>query len=151
MGDRYETYSMADATFYDAMHSEASAGASFPIAARPLPDGWECAEQDDWLTVRTDAPLPAQGWKIHASATPGSAETVLETIWDHCLERGIQFKFLRSPNALVARLSKYAPRGSAGKLVTVYPADDDACRRILEELGAALEGVPNPVILSDLR
>lgn len=151
MVDRYETYSMADPTFYDAMHSETSAGASFAIADRPLPEGWECAEQDDWLTVRSDEPLPAQGWKIHASAAPDSAERVLEAVWDYCVERGIQFKFLRSPAALTARLSKYAPRGSSGKLVTVYPPDQDACRRILEELGDELKGTANPYILSDLR
>ncbi|WP_100444238.1 class III lanthionine synthetase LanKC [Glycomyces xiaoerkulensis] len=151
MGDHYEKYSMADRTFYDAMHSATSAGPSFAIAERPLPDGWECAEQDDWITVRSHRPLPSQGWKIHASAAAHSAERVLETVWNYCVDHGVQFKFLRSPNALTARLSKYAPRDSSGKLATVYPPDEDACERILHELGALLEGVPGPYILSDLR
>ncbi|GAB3660322.1 class III lanthionine synthetase LanKC [Glycomyces tarimensis] len=151
MGDRYETYSMADPTFYDAMHSERSAGAPFDVASRPLPAGWERSEQDDWLTIRSGAPLPEQGWKIHASAAPESADKVLETTWDYCLAAGVQFKFLRSPAALTARLSKYAPRSSAGKLITIYPADDAECERILNELGALLEGVSGPYILSDLR
>ncbi|GAB3223760.1 class III lanthionine synthetase LanKC [Glycomyces halotolerans] len=151
MGDHYEKYSMADRTFYDAMHSVSSAGRSFAIAERPVPDGWVRAEQDDWITLRTGRPLPAQGWKIHASAAAQSAERVLETAWDYCLEHGAQFKFLRSPNALTSRLSKYAARDSSGKLVTIYPTDEDDCERILNELGALLEGVPNPYILSDLR
>src|SRR5205823_6142768 len=63
----------------------------------------------------------------------------------------IEFKYLRSPAALTARVSKYAPRGFSGKLVTVYPMDDAMCEQILTELGAVLDGVPNPYILSDLR
>lgn len=152
MGDRYEAFCMADPSFYDAMHSEATAGASYAVAARPLPEGWRCSAKDDWLTVRRDeAPLPLQGWKIHASATLDAAERVLEAVWDYCVPRGIQFKFLRSPGAFRARVSKYAPRGFSGKLVTVYPGDDAECERILTELGAELEGVPGPYILSDLR
>ncbi|GAA2309633.1 class III lanthionine synthetase LanKC [Glycomyces scopariae] len=152
MGDRYEAFCMADPSFYDAMHSEATAGASFAVAGRDLPEAWRCTAKDDWLTVRREgAVLPLQGWKIHASASLDGAERVLEAVWDYCVPRGIQFKFLRSPGAFRARVSKYAPRGFSGKLVTVYPADDAECERILTELGAELDGAPGPYILSDLR
>ncbi|SDD04589.1 Serine/threonine protein kinase [Glycomyces harbinensis] len=143
---------MADPSFYDAMHSEATAGASFAVAGRELPEGWRCSEKDDWLTVRrNDVALPLQGWKIHSSATLDGAEEVLAAVWEYCVPRGIQFKFLRSPSAFMARVSKYAPRGFSGKLVTIYPADDAECERILTELGAELEGAAGPYILSDLR
>jgi hypothetical protein len=152
MDGRYEAFIMADRTFYDAMHSKKAAGESFPIAGRALPDGWRSYEQDDWIVIDpATGGLPGQGWKIHASATPDSAGRVLEAVWDYCVPRGIEFKFLRSPAALTARLSKYAPRGYSGKLVTIYPVDDAMCERILTELGQELEGVPNPYILSDLR
>ncbi|MGY0235111.1 class III lanthionine synthetase LanKC [Longispora urticae] len=152
MAQRYEDYCMADRTFYDAIGSAATAGQSFATAARPLPDGWARAEQDDWLVFRRPAdPLPAQGWKIHASATRENADRVLDAVWEHCVPRGIGFKFLRSPDALSARVSKNAPRGHSGKLVTIYPADDAACEAILTELGAVLDGEPNPAILTDLR
>ncbi|WP_018348543.1 class III lanthionine synthetase LanKC [Longispora albida] len=153
MDDRYEAFSMADPSFYDAMHSEATAGSSFPVADRALPDGWYRHEQDDWLVFRPQRGrrLPEQGWKIHASAALGSADQVLDAVWDYCVPRGIGFKFLRSAGALTARLSKYAPRGFSGKLVTIYPADDAGCETILTELGRILDGVPNPYILTDLR
>ncbi|MBG6135218.1 hypothetical protein IW245_001412 [Longispora fulva] len=143
---------MADRTFYDALHSAATAGQSFATADRPLPAGWSRAEQDDWLVFRRpDAALPPQGWKIHASATRDNADRILDAVWDYCVPRGIGFKFLRSRAALTARVSKYAPRGHSGKLVTLYPADDAACETILTELGALLDGEPNPTILTDLR
>ncbi|HEU4427062.1 MAG TPA: class III lanthionine synthetase LanKC [Pilimelia sp.] len=152
MDDRYEAFAMADPVFYDALHSERTAGASFPTAARPLPDGWHRGEQDDWLVFGCHTTeLPAQGWKIHVSACPHNAERILDAVWDYCVPRGIDFKFLRSPAALTARVSKYAPRGYSGKLVTIYPADDSACETILRELGEALDGEPSPYILSDLR
>jgi hypothetical protein len=94
---------------------------------------------------------PLQGWKIHASATMDNADSVLDTVWEYCVARGISFKFLRSPSALLARVSKYAPRGYAGKLVTIYPASDEACEKILTELGEQLDGEQSPYILSDLR
>ncbi|MGH3877966.1 MAG: class III lanthionine synthetase LanKC [Actinophytocola sp.] len=153
MDQEYQQFCMADPAFYDAMYSEQTAGASFATASRPLPDGWSLHEQDDWFVVdpARRRPLPAQGWKIHASAAVDNADRVLDAIWDYCVERGIQFKFLRSQSALTARVSKYAPRGYSGKLVTVYPEDDAACERILTELGERLDGEASPYILSDLR
>ena len=60
--------------------------------------------------------LPLQGWKIHAAACMDNAPRILDAVWDYCVPRGINFKFLRSPSALVSRVSKYAPRGYSGKL-----------------------------------
>jgi hypothetical protein len=152
MDKGYEAYCMVNPAFYDAMHSENTAGVSFTTAARPLSDGWNRHEQDDWFVFRTGRTvLPPQGWKIHVSACLDNAERILEAVWDYCVPRGIDFKFLRSPAALLARVSKYAPRGYSGKLVAIYPADDAACETVLRELGEILDGEPNPYILSDLR
>ncbi|NUP49666.1 MAG: protein kinase/lanthionine synthetase C family protein [Catenulispora sp.] len=117
-----------------------------------MPAGWRRYAQDDWTVVETvPNELPAQGWKIHASAALKSADEVLDIVFEYCVPRRIPFKFLQSPAALMARLSKYAPRGFSGKFVTIYPADDAACETILAELGELLDGQPNPYILSDLR
>nr|WP_042186270.1 class III lanthionine synthetase LanKC [Kibdelosporangium sp. MJ126-NF4]CEL17172.1 Lanthionine biosynthesis protein LanL [Kibdelosporangium sp. MJ126-NF4]CTQ91598.1 Lanthionine biosynthesis protein LanL [Kibdelosporangium sp. MJ126-NF4] len=152
MNEEYEPYCMADPSFYDAMHSEQTAGESFTTARRPLPDGWTRHEQDDWFVLDPGTrDIPLQGWKIHASATTDNAERVIDGIFDYCVPRGIQFKFLRSRSALISRLSKYAPRGFSGKLVTIYPQDDVQCEQILTELGERLDGEPSPYILSDLR
>ena len=148
----YENYTFADQTFYDAMYSTQTAGESFSIAERELPAGWKLKDQDDWLVIDSGpTALPAQGWKIHASATMDNADRILAAVWDYCVPRGIKFKFLRSPGALMARLSKYAPRGNSGKLVTIYPASDAVCETILTELGKELDGAESSYILTDLR
>lgn len=153
MDQDYQPFCMADPSFYDAMHSEDTAGESFATASRALPDGWTLHAQDDWFVVdpRVRQDIPLQGWKIHASAATDNADRVLDTVWEYCVARGISFKFLRSSSALLARVAKYAPRGYAGKLVTIYPENDEACERILTELGEQLDGEPSPYILSDLR
>jgi serine/threonine protein kinase len=153
MEQDYQPFCMADPSFYDAMHSERTAGESFRTASRELPAGWMLRPQDDWFVVdpAQRQELPMQGWKIHASATADNAERVLDTIWDYCVPRGISFKFLRSASALLARVSKYAPRGGSGKLVTIYPENDAACATILTELGGLLDGEESPYILTDLR
>jgi serine/threonine protein kinase len=47
--------------------------------------------------------------------------------------------------------SKAAFRGSSGKLVTIYPMDQDQLELALKELDVILAGVKGPYILSDLR
>ena len=117
-----------------------------------FPAGWRLRAHDDWLIAgRQDVVLPRQGWKIHSSGCPDNAERIVSRIWDYCVDRGISFKFLRSPQVLFMRNSKYSPRASSGKLATIYPGDEDALRTVLTELGATLAGEPGPYILSDLR
>ncbi|MBV9161878.1 MAG: class III lanthionine synthetase LanKC [Pseudonocardiales bacterium] len=152
MDKAYEAYCVPDSPFYDTMSSEQTAGASFRTAERPLPDGWRRYEQDDWFVIDPNrSGMPVQGWKIHASAAMDNAERILDAVWDYCVPRSIEFKFLRSPSALLQRVFKYAPRGYSGKLVTIYPIDDAECETILRELGELLDGEPSPYILSDLR
>ncbi|HEV2787205.1 MAG TPA: class III lanthionine synthetase LanKC, partial [Solirubrobacteraceae bacterium] len=76
---------------------------------------------------------------------------VLDAVWDYCTARAIAFKFIRSADLLFMRNAKYAPRGASGKLVTIYPADEQQREVILTELGARLDGLSGPYILSDLR
>jgi len=145
-------YCLTDPVFYDAHMLEVADEHDFELAQRPVPGGWQRNESGDWLVYTPqDAVLPAQGWKIHASACKDSAEEILTAIWEYCLARRIPFKFIRSQELFFLRNVKYAPRGSSGKFVTIYPADDTQLALILNELGAALDGLPGPYILSDLR
>jgi tRNA A-37 threonylcarbamoyl transferase component Bud32 len=149
---RYETFCLAGPLFYDSPNSSPAARRNFAAAARPLPEGWHQASLGEWqVQVPPGDPIPAQGWKIHVSATRDNAENVLGKLFDHCVPREISFKFLRGPLALHIRNSKYAPRGSSGKLAAIYPMDDDCCERILTDLDGLIGGEPGPYILSDLR
>jgi tRNA A-37 threonylcarbamoyl transferase component Bud32 len=152
MDKRYEAYCLADPLFYDHPSAREDLAPAYPHVHRPAPAGWSATAGGDWWhLVPDDHPLPEQGWKIHVSATPAAAPAVLETVWNHCVEAGTAFKFLRSPALLLLRNSKYADRASSGKFATLYPLDDADLERTLKQLGDALAGSPGPYILSDLR
>jgi Protein kinase domain len=149
---RYESFCLAGPLFYDSPNRSPAARQDFAAVVRPLPEGWHRVCLGEWqVQVPPGDPIPAQGWKIHVSATRGNAEKVLGHLFDYCVPRNISFKFLRGPLALHIRNSKYAPRGSSGKLAAIYPMDEASCERILAELDGLIGGEPGPYVLSDLR
>src|SRR5437879_5497694 len=103
MDKRYEVYALADRYFYETPDRLSAGGPStapsYETALREVPEGWRAARIGDWLTltpVDRDGgalPGPAQGWKIHASATRANAEKIAATVWDYCVPRLIPFKF----------------------------------------------------------
>lgn len=152
MNERYEAYCLADPVFYDSPARAQGGDVDFAAARRPIPSGWKRSELDDWLVLRPEGVrLPPQGWKIHASACLDNAQEIIAAVWDYCLPRRIPFKFVRNERLLFIRNDKYADRGSSGKLITIYPTDDDQFETVLTELGAVLDGRPAPYVLSDLR
>ncbi|CAG6392706.1 class III lanthionine synthetase LanKC [Streptomyces cocklensis] len=172
MDNRYEIFCLADRYFYESLDrlpgaSRDDSGApsgqrsaplveNFETAQRDVPAGWRTVRTGDWLHLdptpgsgQEDRPL--QGWKVHASAGLGNADKVAAKVWDHCVPRGIPFKFVPSPQLLHLRNSKYAGRDTSGKFVTIYPRDESQLHAVLEELGELLDGEPGPYILTDLR
>lgn len=150
MNKGYAAFCDSDRWFYDAPYRRV--GESYAAALAPVPPGWRSHRSGDWLALRpVGAELPAQGWKIHVSATLDNAESVLTTVYEYCTARGIAFKFIPSRYLLHLRNAKYADRAASGKFITVYPADEQQCGRIAEDLDASLAGAAGPYILSDLR
>ncbi|MFD3698405.1 class III lanthionine synthetase LanKC [Streptomyces sp. NPDC058646] len=150
MNKGYAAFCDADRWFYDAPYRRAEV--EYPSALAPVPAGWRSHRSGDWLALRpVDAELPAQGWKIHISACLDNAESVLQRVYDYCVERRIAFKFVPGRYLLHLRNAKYADRAASGKFITVYPADEERCGRIAGDLDALLAGEPGPYVLSDLR
>ncbi|WP_410664451.1 class III lanthionine synthetase LanKC [Amycolatopsis sp. lyj-84] len=152
MDVRYEAYCFADPLFFDEQRETGDAADDF-ASLLPAPEsGWRTGVRGVWRMMHPLARnLPLQGWKIHVSAGLGNAERVLVKVHEHCLEHNLSYKHLRSRSTLLARNSKYAPRDGSGKLLTLYPADNNELERVLVELSAKLDGEPGAYILSDLR
>ncbi|MHA7956168.1 class III lanthionine synthetase LanKC [Streptomyces sp. L500] len=164
MEKRYEVYCLADRHFYeipDRLSRPASGAgggrvedALFETARRPVPEGWASGRNGDWLHLAplgADGRQPAQGWKIHVSATADGADKTAADVWDYCVPRGVPFKFVPAPHLLHLRNNKYAPRDGSGKFVTIYPADEEGLHTVLTDLEGILGGRPGPYILTDLR
>lgn len=144
-----DAYCTPHSDFFD-HPGRSDSGGRFEPAATP-PPGWRRVDDDSWLYHVAPTPMPDQGWKIHAAATPGNAQYVLDTCAEYAFERGVSFKHLRSPALLRVLNGKLANRASSGKFVTFYPADEDELFATLDELGGRLDGTPAPYVLNDLR
>lgn len=149
----YDTFCLADPDFYDTPAQSANRrdNAEFAHTLGPVPDGWQRSAKDNWVTLRPSGiALAEQGWKIHVSACPDNAGSILDRVWDYCVANRITFKFLGSEWLVRTANFKYAPRGSSGKFITAYPPPD-RLGPTLNELNALVGGEPGPYILSDLR
>ncbi|MEU8350501.1 MULTISPECIES: class IV lanthionine synthetase LanL [unclassified Streptomyces] len=114
--------------------------------------GWDHSLDDMWCHVLPPGHYSRpQGWKIHLSATPSSAASVLRNAARVLLERGVAFKFAKGVAQLRQLLSVRCNRGSGGKFITVYPEDDRQFAELVDELHRATEGMTGPKILSDRR
>ncbi|SFS65868.1 class III lanthionine synthetase LanKC [Saccharopolyspora flava] len=152
MREDLELYSLADTLFYEAPSRWDTAESTFELTGGEVPEGWVRGGNSDWCMFRpADVELPAQGWKVHISATPEGSSRVLEQVSRYCFEAGVAFKFLRTRRLVTAYSLKYAPRSASGKLLTLYPVDDAQLETAVKALSEALDGERGPYVLTDLR
>lgn len=143
---------MLDRAFFEDPGHEPDGRDRFPLADARLPSGWQWRESGIWVQCSpAGRQLPEQGWKIHVSAAYGEYEEIVGLTAEYCFAHDVHFKFLRGPATALQQNAKYAPRGSSGKLLTVYPVDEAELAKVLDELGTVLKGRRGPYILSDLR
>ncbi|MFJ9455977.1 class IV lanthionine synthetase LanL [Kitasatospora sp. NPDC101447] len=139
---------------------EPHAGGSWPETTRAALAGaggrggdgdWDVTVGGFWCTARPSAssPPPEQGWKLHVSAASMAGEEVLSAVVRILAADPCSFKFAAAQERLSELNSRNSDRGSAGKFITVYPADDAQFQRLAAELDRATAGLPGPVVLSD--
>jgi hypothetical protein len=120
------------------------------VLARAAAGEWAVGGDGFWCRVTPPGHnRRAQGWKLHVSATQLSAPVVLSRAAEVLVRAGCAFKFTRGLDELGELLSASVHRGSGGKFLTAYPADDDRLRRLAVELDRVTDGLPGPVVLSD--
>lgn len=115
-------------------------------------EGWGAYSNGVWTYVQPHGwNGPRQGWKLHASATLSNAKAVLGQVASVLLADPAPFKFAADQMVLSLMLGKNWPREGGGKFITIYPADEEQFRRLVESLSVATAGQEGPYILSDRR
>lgn len=110
-------------------------------------------EDNHWINYLYEPEnLPNQGWKIHISSLPSSAQKILNEVSSILMKNKISFKFVKSYQQLFEKNSKYADRTSSGKFITIYPETFKIFISLLDILQNSLEKYPKgPYILTDKR
>ena len=112
---------------------------------------WRVSFEADSQWVKAehrDAQTPAQGWKLHVSATVLSAESVLRQALPVLLAEPCRFKAatactLQTLNDGQGGLSQI------GKFLTLYPDDESQAVRLAAAIDAATRGLRGPAVPSD--
>lgn len=148
-----QLFSMASKEFYEPMSRyQPLLGDYHAQVRRLLPPDWRIDQHNVWWGCNYEgAQIPAQGWKIHLSATPAHSPAILMTVARMMIERRVTFKFLVDRTMLHLSNGKRWSRGAAGKFITVYPTSTEHCAELLEDLHRATIGYWGPYILSDRR
>lgn len=118
------------------------------------PPAWQLEAGGDgfWLVATpAGSGLPAQGWKLHLSATVHTAHDLLAAALPVLAAERAAFKVARRPEALAALNEGAEGLSQVGKFVTVYPVDDAAAVRLAGALDAATHGLAGPAVPSDRR
>ncbi|MFF7947648.1 class IV lanthionine synthetase LanL [Streptomyces griseorubiginosus] len=121
------------------------------LAERGL-DSWAFSEDEVWcrVTPAGDAGVERiQGWKLHVSATRLSAPEVLHRVAHVLVPRGVAFKFSRSIRMVEEMTGERYDRAQCGKIIAIYPSDEDEFRELATLLDDATAGLPGPAILND--
>ncbi|HEY0734647.1 MAG TPA: hypothetical protein VGD69_07050, partial [Herpetosiphonaceae bacterium] len=136
--------------------AEQTTGALYELVAAlcssAQPAGWLTPSSEDgwWIRVcNAHARSPAQGWKLHISAGPGSVAVVLRRALPVLLAEDASFKVIASIERLRALNDGEAGLSQVGKCITVYPNDDAQALRLARVLHAATRGLAGPAIPSD--
>jgi hypothetical protein len=151
MANEHFLYTVVDSDFYESLeYYTPDRNAYVRQVEKLLPEGWDMQRGGLWFTcARREAVIPEQGWKIHISATLANAGMILVTAARVLIAEQASFKFACDRFLFYLLNSKRWNRGGSGKFITIYPADDEAFRRIVEKLYVALAGYQGPYILSD--
>ncbi|MFB6848459.1 class III lanthionine synthetase LanKC [Streptomyces sp. NPDC056373] len=148
-------YGLVDPRYYEPLSRRPITSEYRDALRRLLPETWILQRGDVWLHARgpAEAEAPAQGFKIHVSATPAHALRLLDLVVPVCVGFGVEFKTAGDPVLLGLLNSKLQERGRSGKFMTVYPPDEGVFTELIEALyrRTADEAVEGPYILSDRR
>jgi tRNA A-37 threonylcarbamoyl transferase component Bud32 len=117
-----------------------------------MPGDWSLRRNGYWMIATPpDDTMPEQGWKLHVTATSRTGAATLRQALPVLRDAGVRFKFLMDPAALLEFNGKSFGRGSSGKFIAIYPADEARFHAVARALTEALAGFEGPYILSDRR
>jgi serine/threonine protein kinase len=149
--DQY-LFTALDREHFENIQNYKPTGELIDVVRRELPSNWLIESKGTWTHCGSnDHSIPAQGWKIHISATILTAVETLKRIVPIFVAEQVAFKFASDLKITEMMNSKNWHRAGSGKFITVYPTDEQHFRSVIERCHAATRDLQGPFILSDRR
>ncbi|MEM9553306.1 MAG: class III lanthionine synthetase LanKC [Acidobacteriota bacterium] len=144
-------YLLVDRQFYDTLDRYELKPDFVGLARDLMPDSWALGRDHVWVKALPpeEVRVPKQGFKIHISALPTTAEQIVRIAVPLCVREKVSFKFVGDPELLAVTSSKSYGRASSGKFFVIYPQDTEQFKHLLEVLHQETQGLKGPYILSD--
>lgn len=125
------------------------------VSANASRAGWCTRQHGDplvaWtLFYRQDCEAPEQGWKIHISCAAVDAPRMIRNVGSALLQHRSPFKFPNDIGGIVRLNSGAAGETQIGKIITVYPENEDALCGIAETVGRVWPDRRGPHVASDV-
>ena len=96
-------------------------------------------------------PTRVAGWKLHVSATVAGVERLFERVLPCLARHDAHFKIAAERNAILQLNAGDLGEAQIGKVITVYPRDDDEAVALARELIEHTHGIVGPSIVTDLH
>ncbi|TYK44608.1 class III lanthionine synthetase LanKC [Actinomadura decatromicini] len=151
VGD-YDRFYVADPDFFEVPDLLPDEGSRLSFFRSDVPAGWQRVECGWWVRLVPAGGVGAeQGWMIHVSVVERLVERTVEIVRRYCLQHSIAFEGIRSRRAARALNAKRADRRSSGRIVTLFPTDEERFARVLADLELLLGGLSGAYVLGALR
>jgi serine/threonine protein kinase len=123
--------------------------------AATLGAGWRVFEWPTRLLIWRmfawqGVPTPTQGWKIHISATVSEAIALSERVLPFLVESKVSFKVPNHIEGVRIINSGGIGETQLGKIVTIYPENDDQTEYLAKNLDALWPSTRGPFVPSDM-
>ena len=143
-------YSFLDATHYENIERYVPTSEYYEVARQILPQDWTIKQRAFWTMCTPPGWVGIKhGWKIHVSSQVKNAAETLSIVATLLEKEGVAFKFCSDPRMLRMSTRKTWSRFQVGKAITVYPADEQQFKSIIEQLHHSTRHLIGPHILTD--
>jgi serine/threonine protein kinase len=97
------------------------------------------------------SPPPDQGWKVHIASSVGDSPRLFARVVPFVLANECSFKIPASVKDIIRINLGQAGSALIGKVVTIYPANDDEVRKLVAGLSQLWQSDQAPQIWTDLQ
>ena len=142
-------HSVVSSNYYEPLSSINSDKSILDLICSVCSVGYSVFEQGIYICANSSVQLPAQGWKIHISATVENAFDIVSIVATELSTMMVSFKVIKSKEIYGFTSLKSFSRVQFGKFITVYPKDNREFISLLEKLSDLLDEFDGPEILTD--